>query len=75
MQCLKRLLFFLSQAHTVADDLYDYCQQLAKFKSSTTVKQFMENIKQAQPSHSSASERPGLCTVKIRLVGDWLEMI
>ena len=65
----KIVKFFLSR-DTVADDLRDYLQQLAKFKTSTTIKQFMESIEQAQQSHSTTS---GLCTVIIRLVGGWLE--
>ena len=68
----KMVKFFLSQANEIFDNLRDYRQQLAIFKSSTTVKQFMESIEQAQQSHST-SERPGLCTVKLRLVGEWLE--
>ena len=32
----------------------------------------MESIEQAQQSHRITSERPGLCTVKLRLVGGWL---
>ena len=67
----KIVKFFLSR-DTVADDLRYYLQQLAKFKTSTTVKQFMDSIEQAQQSDSTNSERPGLCTVKIRLVGGWL---
>ena len=64
--------FFLSQ-DAVADNLHDYLQELAKFKSSITVKQFMDSIEQAQQSVSKTSERPGLCTVKLRLVGGWLD--
>ena len=67
----KIVKFFLSQ-DTVADDLREYIQQLAKFKSSTTVKQFMDSIEQAQQSDSTTSEKPGLCIVKLRLVGGWL---
>ena len=67
----KMIKFFLNQ-DTIAEDLRDYLYQLAKFKSSTTVKQFMDSIEQAQQSDSTTSEGPGLCTVKLRLVGDWL---
>ena len=67
----KIVKFFLSQ-DSVADDLREYLQQLAKFKSSTTVKQFMDSIEQAQQSDSTTSEKPGLCIVKLRLVGGWL---
>ena len=67
----KIVKFFLSR-DTVADDLHEYFQQLAKFRSSTTLKQFVESIEQAQQSDSTTSERPGLCTIKLRLVGGWL---
>ena len=70
----KIVKFFLSRdTVTVADDLSDYIHQLDKFKTSTTMIQFMERIEQAQQSHSTTSERPGLCTTKIRLIGGWLE--
>ena len=65
--------FFLPKTHEIANDLRDYVQQLARFKSSTTVRQFMESIESAQQSQSTTSERPGLCTIKLRLVGGWLE--
>ena len=67
----KMVKFFLCQ-HSVANTLRDYCQKLKQFLSSTTVQQFMESIEQAQQSHSTTSERSGLCTVIIRLVGGWL---
>ena len=65
--------FFLGQTHSISEDLCDYLQQLNCFKGSTTIRQFMESIEQAQQSHSTTSERPGLCTVKLFLVGEWLE--
>ena len=68
----KIVKFFLGRTHSVADNLRDYLQNLVKFKSSTTVQHFMESIEQAQQSHSTTSERPGLCTVKLCLVGGWL---
>ena len=67
----KMVKFFLCQ-HTVADTLRDYCQKLKQFLSSTTVQQFIESIEQAQQSHSTTSERPGLCTIKLHLVGGWM---
>ena len=67
----KIVKFFLSSSEVV-DDLRDYLQQVSKFQSSTTVREFMESIERAQQSHSATSERPGLCTVKLRLVGGWL---
>ena len=69
---LEKIVKFFLKQHTVVDDLRDYLQQLDKFKSSTTVEQFMESIEQAQESDSTTSERPGLCTVTLRLVGGWL---
>ena len=70
---LKQVVKFFLSRHLVADDLRDYLQQLDKFKSSTTVKEFMESIEQAQQSDSTTSERPGLCTVTLRLIGGWLD--
>ena len=67
----KIVKFFLGRAHLIAGNLCDYLQQLHCFKTSTTIRQFMESIEQAQQSHST-SERPGLCTVKLCLVGGWL---
>ena len=64
--------FFLSQTHPVVDSLRDYLQQLDCFKTSTTIHRFMESIEQAQQSHTTSSEIPGLCTVQLRLVGGWL---
>ena len=68
----KIVKFFLPQKHSVTDDLRDYLMQLECFKTSTTIRQFMESIEQAQQSHRTTSERPGLCTVKLHLVGGWL---
>ena len=64
--------FFLPREHVVVDNLRDYHEQLIKFKSSTTVLQFMENIEQAQQSHDKTKKRPGLCNVTVHLVGGWL---
>ena len=69
---LKQMVMFFLSRDVVADDLHDYLQHLAKFKASTTVKQFMNSIEQAQQSHSTTG-RPGLCTVKLRLAGGWLD--
>ena len=68
----KIIKFFLSQG-TVVDDLHDYLQQLAIFKSSTTVREFMESIEQAQQSRNTVPKKHQLCTVTILLVGEWLE--
>ena len=67
----KLVKFFMGQSDT-GDNLSDYIQQLTDFKSSTTVQQFMDSIEQAQQSYSEMSEKPGLCIVKLRLVGGWL---
>ena len=72
MMLEKIVKFFLPRAHSISEDLRDYLQQLDCFKTSITIRQFMESIEQAQQSHSTTSERPGLCSVKIRLVGGWL---
>ena len=52
----------------MVDDLRAYIEQLANFKLSTTVQEFMDSIEQAQQS----SERSELCTVNLHLVGGWL---
>ena len=70
---LKKIVkFFFNQTHPIVVNFRDYLEQLAIFMQSTTVLQFMESIEQAQQSHSITSERPGLCTVKLCLVGGWL---
>ena len=66
---LERIVkFFLRQAHTVLDNLRNYRHQLAIFKSSTTIKEFLESVEQ---SHSTTS--PGLCTIKLHLNEGWLD--
>ena len=65
----KMVKFFLSSNSVVVGDLRVYLQQLAKFKSSTTLRQFMDKIERAQQQHST---RQGLCTITLRLVGGWL---
>ena len=74
----KIVKFFLLRTHSIADDLHDYLEQLECFKTSTTIRQFMESIEHAQQSHqshcrSTTSERPRLCTVKLCLIGGWLD--
>ena len=70
---LKKIVkFFFNQTHPIVDNFRDYLDQLATFMQSTTVLQFMESIEQTQQLHSTTSERPGLCTVKLRLIGGWL---
>ena len=64
---------FLLAPNTVDDKISDYVKHWENFKTSTTIRQFTENIEQAQQSHSTTSERPGLCTIKLRLVGGWMD--
>ena len=66
----KMVKFFLSSNSAVVGDLRVYLQQLAKFKSSTTLRQFMNKIERAQQPHST---RQGLCNITLRLVGGWLD--
>ena len=66
----KMVKFFLSSNSVVVGDLRFYLKQLAKFKSSTTLRQFMDKIERAQQPHST---RQGLCTITLRLVGGWLD--
>ena len=65
-------VFFVAP-NTVDDKISDYVEHLENFKTSTTIRQFMDSIEQAQQSHSATSERPGLCTVKLCLVGRWTD--
>ena len=65
LECI--VSYFFKEAKAIVNkDLDDYIQQLNNFKSSTTLKEFMENIESAQESNE------GLCTVTLRLVGGWL---
>lgn len=59
-------VFSVFMINSIADDLDDYLEQLQCFKTSTTIRQFMESIEQAQQSHS-------ICTIKLCLVGGWLD--
>ena len=68
----KIVKVFLVAPNTVDDKISDYVKHWETFKTSTTIRQFTESIEQAQQSHSTASERPGLCTVKLRLIGGWM---
>ena len=69
----KIVKVFLVAPNTVDDKISDYVKHWENFKTSTTIRQFMESIEQAQQSHSTTSERPGLCIVKICLVGGWMD--
>ena len=68
----KRFKYFLKERE-VAENLCDYLKQLANFKSSTTVRDFMNSIEEAQQSRSTAARKEKVCTVTLRLVGEWLE--
>ena len=69
----KIISFFLDKIHLLNSELSDYIQQLEDFKSSTTLKQFMESIETAQQPLTIASETSRTCTVTLKLVGGWLE--
>ena len=64
--------FLIDPTRPVVSDLTDYIQQLTNFKNSTTLKEFIESIENAQKSLSS-KEGAGVCTVTLRLVGGWLD--
>ena len=61
--------FFLKEAQKIVSDLSDYIQKLTQFKSSTTLREFMDNIEKAHKSIEGT--RVGIVT--LRLVGGWLE--
>ena len=62
--------FFLPREHVVIDQLRDYHKELVKFKSSTTLLQFMEHIQQSK--RRKKLKKNVLCTVAIHLVDEWL---
>ena len=59
--------FFLKEAQAIVSNLGDYIQQLTNFKSSTTLRDFMDSIEKAHKSIAKSG------TVTLRLVGGWLE--
>ena len=61
--------YFLNEAQSVVTSLGNYIQQLTNFKSSTSLKEFMESIQNAQKSKQGID----VCTVTLRLVGGWIE--
>ena len=65
------ITFLLDPAHKVVVDLSEYVKQLTNFKKSTTIKDFMHSIENAQKSLTT-KEGTGVCTVTLRLVGGWL---
>ena len=66
--------FFLKdQAPFVVSEFDAYTRHLDGFKSSTTIKQFMESIETAQKQLTTTTGGVETCTVCLRLVGGWLE--
>ena len=65
------ITFLIDPAHKVVSDLIEYVKQLTNFKKSTTIKDFMKSIENAQKSLTT-KEETGACTVTLRLVGGWL---
>ena len=68
----KIVKFLLERDHSVVSELDDYIRELEEFKSSITLKQFMESIETAQQP-PTATETSKMCTVTLKLVGGWLE--
>ena len=66
----KIVKFLLERDHSVVSKLNDYIRELEEFKSSITLKQFMESIETAQ---QPLTETPRMCSVTLKLVGGWLE--
>ena len=64
--------FFLDSSLTVVSNLSDYIQQLTDFKSSTTLRELLDNIENAQKLLTT-KKGAGMCTVTLHLVGGWLE--
>ena len=71
---LEKIVKFLlpEQDQSMVSELSDCIKQLEEFKSSITLKQFMERIETAQQPLTT-SETPRTCTVTLKLVGGWLE--
>ena len=66
--------FFLEdRAPFVVSEFDAYTQHLEEFKSSTTIRQFMESIEKAQKQLTTTTGGVETCTVCLRLVGGWLE--
>ena len=66
--------FFLKdQAAFVVSEFHAYIRHLEEFKSSTTIRQFMESIETAQKQLTTTTGGVETCTVCLRLVGGWLE--
>ena len=66
--------FFLKdRAAFLVSDFDAYIRHLEEFKSSTTIRQFMESIETAQKQLTTTTGGVETCTVCLRLVGGWLE--
>ena len=66
--------FFLEdRAPFVVSEFDAYTRHLEEFKSSTTIRQFMESIETAQKQLTTTTGGVETCTVCLRLVGGWLE--
>ena len=66
--------FFLKdRAAFVVSEFHAYIRHLEEFKSSTTIRQFMESIEKAQKQLTTTTGGVETCTVCLRLVGGWLE--
>ena len=70
----KVISFFLKdRAPFVVSEFHAYIRHLEEFKSSTTIRQFMESIEKAQKQLTTTNGGVETCTVCLRLVGGWLQ--
>ena len=65
--------FFKDRAAFLVSEFDAYILHLEEFKSSTTIRQFMESIETAQKQLTTTTGGVETCTVCLRLVGGWLE--
>ena len=72
---LEMVIFFFLEdlAPFVVSEFHAYNRHLEEFKSSTTIRQFMESIEKAQKQLTTTTGGVETCTVCLRLVGGWLE--
>ena len=70
----KVISFFLKdRAAFLVSEFDAYIRHLEEFKSSTTIRQFMESIEKAQKQLTTTTGGVETCTVCLRLVGGWLD--
>ena len=70
----KIISFFLKKrAQFIVDDLGTYIEDLKNFKTSITMREFLENIEKAQNPLTTTNGGMETCTVVLHLVGGWLE--